>query len=172
MTDERIPEAALLKAIERLPKGSGVVFRHYSLPRDARRKLFGKVRALSDRRRLTLLLAGPANIARAWGADGFHSRDHQHSRWPLLHSAPVHSLPEIRRAQANGAHLLFLSPLFTTRSHPGARPLGRPGFSQLARATRLPVIALGGVTPQKARAVGALRSYGWAAIDGLTKPFE
>ncbi|HKX23136.1 MAG TPA: thiamine phosphate synthase [Rhizorhapis sp.] len=172
MTDERVPETVLLKAIERLPKGSGVVFRHYSLPPDARRKLFGKVRALSGRRGLTLLLAGPANIACAWGADGFHSRDLQHGRWPLLHSAPVHSVPEIRRAQASGAHLLFLSPLFTTRSHPGARPLGPSRFSQLARTASLPVIALGGVTRQKARTARALGAYGWAAIDGLIGPFE
>ena len=73
MTDERLGEG-LLSAVERLPRGAGIVFRHYSLPEPERRALFNRVRATARRQRLLLLLAGPDWQARTWGADGSHGR--------------------------------------------------------------------------------------------------
>ena len=73
MTDERLGER-LLSAVERLPRGAGIVFRHYSLPESERRALFDRVKGVARRRRLLLLLAGPDWQARAWGADGSHGR--------------------------------------------------------------------------------------------------
>jgi thiamine-phosphate pyrophosphorylase len=160
MTDERLGES-LLSAVERLPRGAGIVFRHYSLPAPERRALFNRVKGTARRRRLLLLLAGPDWQARAWGADGSHGR----TRGRGLRGAPVHNLREIRAAERAGAALLFLSPLHATRSHPGAKPLGRARFSGLARKTRLPVIALGGMDWEKARALPTLGAYGWAGID-------
>lgn len=158
MTDERQGED-LLAAVERLPRGAGIVFRHYSLPERERRSVFDQVKAAARRRGLKLLLAGPAAEARAWGADGSHGS----GRGGGFRSAPVHNLREIRAAERAGAGLLFLSPVFPTRSHPGARPLGPSRFTLLARRTRLPVIALGGLDAQRARALRG--AYGWAAVD-------
>jgi thiamine-phosphate pyrophosphorylase len=160
MTDERQGDA-LWTALERLPRGSGVVFRHYGLPPNQRRALFDRVRALCRRNRLMLVLAGTARTARAWKAEGLHGRK------PGLHAglrtAPAHNLREIRAAERAGASLLFLSPVFPTRSHPGARTLGRVRFGLLAGQARAPVIALGGVNGKKARTLPS--AYGWAAID-------
>ena len=153
MTDERMGEA-LLDAVARLPDDAGIVFRHYSLAGEARRHLFDEVRAAHPG---LLLLGGSADLARTWGADGSHGR-HRGAT-----AAPAHDLAEIRAAEAAGAALVFLSPVFTTRSHPDARPLGPDGFAALARQTRLPVIALGGMN--EARAEGLAEAYGWAGID-------
>ena len=159
ITDERQGEG-LWAALERLPRGSGIIFRHYGLPPAARKAMFRKVRGVARRRRLLVLAAGK----QALGADGTHGR----RRAPAgkLSSAPVHDLPEIRAAERAGADLLFLSPVFPTRSHPGTRILGRIGFARLARQTRLPVIALGGMNERRAR--GLHGAHGWAAIDALT----
>jgi len=164
MTDERLGDR-LFEAIDRLPRGAAIVFRHYGLARTERRALFERVRRAARRRGLLLLLAGPASQARAWGAGGSHGR----GRGRGLRSAPVHDLIEIRAAERNGADWLFLSPLHATRSHPEAKPLGRLGFSRLARRTRLPVIALGGVTRKEARTLSRLGASGWAAIDAWLK---
>ena len=158
MTDERLGDG-LLAAIERLPKGSGVVFRHYSLAEAERRRLFEQVRRAAEERRLLLLLAGSSAQAMAWGADGSHGR----GRGFGLRTAPAHDPREIRAAERAGATLLFLSPVFATRSHPAARALGPARFTMLARRARLPVIALGGMDESR---FGALRgAYGWAGID-------
>jgi thiamine-phosphate pyrophosphorylase len=159
MTDERQGDG-LFGALDRLPPGrAGIVFRHYRSAEAERRRLFEEVRRLARRRRLMLLLAGPPEQARDWGADGSHGRGPGSG----FRSAPVHDLSEIRAAERDGTDLLFLSPVFATRSHPGARPLGPTRFNHLARRTRLPVIALGGMTAIRARRLR--EAYGWAGID-------
>lgn len=161
MTDERQGEA-LWTALHRLPPGSGVVFRHRTLPNRERHRLFERVRRIARRRGLILLLAGGEGEARRWGADGAH---HRRPGPPRAGTAPAHDLREIRAAERSGATALFLSPLHPTRSHPGTPALGRMRFAALARATRLPVIALGGVDPRRGRAAMAVGAHGWAAID-------
>lgn len=80
----------------------------------------------------------------------------------------AHDAREVARANAIGADLLFISPVFPTRSHPGARTLGPLGFARLARLARAPVIALGGMTARRFARVRPLGAHGWAAIDALT----
>jgi thiamine-phosphate pyrophosphorylase len=157
MTDERLGES-LFDALDRLPRDGGIVFRHYSLPEPERRALFDSVRAAYPG---LLLLAGPASQALLWGADGSHGR----RPGTGLRSAPVHSFAEIRAAERDGAALLFLSPVFPTRSHPEARPLGLARFAWLARRTPLPVIALGGMDARRGAKLASFGAYGWAGID-------
>lgn len=154
MTDERQGEA-LWSALERLPKGGGVVFRHYSLARPERRALFERVRHVARRRGLILIAAGDLPLP---GARGVHKR-----RGAGLRSASAHNLRELRAAERAGADLVFLSPVFATRSHPGAAPLGPRRFALIAHQARVPVIALGGMNEERFRALGG--AYGWAGID-------
>lgn len=168
MTDERIPLDALLKTVARLPKGrAGVIFRHYRTPSAQRRVLFDQVAAIARRRRLLVFVAGTEGLAAAWKADGWHGPVQSGGRRLLLHSMAAHDRVEVERAQRLRADLLFLSPLFATRSHPGARTLGPVRFAALARTASMPVIALGGVKADHRRIVKALGASGWAAIDGL-----
>lgn len=167
MTDER-QAAHLWRALERLPEGSGVVFRHQSLGRPERRALFERVKRLCRRRRLMLLLAGDARLSRAWGADGIHGRGDRRPGPSLVRSASAHNLRELKAAERAGADLVFVSPVFPTRSHPDGRTLGRTGFCRIARQSRLPVIALGGMDHQSGRTLVPRHAYGWAAIDAWT----
>lgn len=156
MTDERLGDG-LMAAVERLPAGAGIVFRHYATPPEGRRRLFDAIRA--RRPDLMLLLAGPADEALAWGADGSHGR----SPGGGFRTAPAHDLGELREAEAGGAAAVFVSPVFETRSHAGATVLGVEGFEALAAKAKVPVVALGGMSPERfALLKGA---YGWAAID-------
>jgi len=150
MTDERSGDN-LLPAVRRMPKGSGVIFRHYSLPKPERAALLREVNKVAKARRLTLLVGGR----------------HHHRRHGAL-TAPIHSIPQRIAAERAGANLLFVSPVFATSSHPGAKPLGRTKFGMLLRGARRPVIALGGVNPRRARSLKVFGIYGWAAIDALT----
>ena len=79
--------------------------------------------------------------------------------------ATAHDMREIGLANRLGADGVLLSPVFATRSHPGGDVLGPARFRRLAQYSRAPVIALGGMTRDRARALGWPR---WAAIDGLS----
>lgn len=165
MTDERQGDR-LLHAVARLPRGAGVVFRHYGLERGARRRLFETVRKIARRRRIVLLLADDAATARSWRADGSHGlQGGKRSPGGLLRSASAHDPKELRAAERAGADFVFVSPVFPTRSHPGAGTLGPVRFGLLARHGRVPVIALGGMNARKMRRIAGMNVHGWAAID-------
>ncbi len=163
MTDERMGDA-LMPSIAALPRGSGVVFRHYQMA--DRKALFDAVKRLTKARRMILILAGPERMARAWQANGSHSRSLRRPNG--VRTAPVHSFRERLAAERAGADLLFVSPLFATRSHAGAPALGRVRFAAMVRGAKCPVIALGGMSRQRFASVRGLGVYGWAAIDSLT----
>ena len=154
MTDERLGDA-LWDALAALPKGSGVVLRHYGLPPAERHALFAKIARIAQRRQLLLVIAGKDRIARAPG----------HGRHRGALTAPVHSRREAIAAIRSGAKLLFASPVHTTRSHPGARTLGPARLGLLIRGLTAPVIALGGMNERHWRALRPLGVHGWAGID-------
>jgi thiamine-phosphate pyrophosphorylase len=167
MSDERVAEADLMRAIARLPHGSAIVLRHYRLGAGDRHAFFKRVQKAARRRHCKVLLAGEPDLALKWGADGHHGRAPARRNRAWVHSAPVHDFGELRAAHAAGADVVLVSPLFATRSHPGSPFLGAARFAAIARQSDRPVIALGGVRPRHAVMVRQLGASGLAAIDGL-----
>ncbi|WP_448577916.1 thiamine phosphate synthase [Thermaurantiacus sp.] len=169
MTDERLgPDLAA--AVRALPRGSGVVLRHYGQTPPERQRLAIRLRTLCRRRGHLLLVAEPPPGVKA---DGVHlpARTRRRPFHPRgLVTAAVHDAREAARARALGAELLFVSPVFATASHPGVRGLGPLRFAVLARAARLPVIALGGMNPRRFRQLKPLGARGYAATDFWKRP--
>ena len=153
MTDERQGER-LWEALERLPRGAGIVFRHYATPPAERRRIWDRLRRVAAKRGLVPVCAGPPLP----GARGVHTR-----RGRGIRTASAHNLRELKAAERAGADLVFLSPVFPTRSHPETATLGPERFAILARRAKVPVVALGGMNAERAR--GLRGAYGWAAID-------
>lgn len=152
-----------LAAIARLPRGiSGVVFRHDCAP--GRAALAKAVARLCRSRRIALVIAGDWRLAAACHA-GSHLRcgraepmrdrvrDRVRYRGAVT-TASAHGRTQIIAAGRNGAAILFLSPAFTTASHEGAAPLGGVRWAAAAKSSRIPVLALGGVTGRSLRRLG------------------
>lgn len=163
MTDERI--ADLDAAIAKLPRRSGIVFRHYSVPRRERKALFLHVKRLASRGHHVLLLADTPDLARSWGADGAHHRSARKSRG--LRTVAVHNIAEWVVARRVKADLIFVSPIFPTASHVGSPTLGAIRLGLLAGEDRYRTIALGGMSAKRAKRLSALKLHGWAAIDAF-----
>ena len=161
MTDERMGEE-LWSAIDRLPAGSGIVFRHHSTPLDIRALLSERIAELCHRRSLTLAVAADAGLAQSVGAALVHNPTRSSG---LPFSKSVHSIGEAEAAKAEGAALVFVSPVFVTRSHPEREPLGVAKASAIVRAAAVPAIALGGMTALKFAQLEREGFYGWAGID-------
>jgi thiamine-phosphate pyrophosphorylase len=167
MTDAvRMPDAA--RVASRLPRGSALIERTGTITAGLRR--------LCRARGVLLIAAGTAERALRWGADGLHLRDDPLRRarearaWRRRRPegmifAAVHSDRALRAAIAAGADALLLSPVFPTRSHPGAATLGITRFRLLAGRSPRPIYALGGVTPRTARALISTTAVGIAGID-------
>ena len=161
MTDERLGDR-LWSAIDRLPEGSGIVFRHYSLDRDARAELASRVSSICRKRAFALAVATDADLARAVGADLIHKPAVETPGLPF--SLAVHSMTEAVEVAGLGASLAFVSPVFETRSHPGRTVLGPDLAKRIAQAARAPAIALGGMDARKFAQLSDC-FHGWAGID-------
>ena len=152
--DERLPDPA--KAARALPRGSLVIAR----ARDTKRRemLTQELLNVARSRDLVVLVAGDPALAARLGADGLHlpaARARETLYWRAHYprfrfSVAAHSLGEILRAALHGADAVFLSSLFPTQSHPGRTALEPLRASFIARAVRIPVYALGGVTQENA----------------------
>ncbi|WP_395330042.1 thiamine phosphate synthase [Novosphingobium sp. BL-8H] len=159
-------DAALETALARLPRGSGLVFRHYHLPSAERRARFAALKRVARRFGHCIVLSGNPREARQWRADGAYGAPRTLTHGPaILRLVTVHSLHELGRAHRARADVVLLSPVFATRSHPGGKTLGPTRFRLLAARSQVPVIALGGMTPHCARTLPARK---WAAIQAFT----
>lgn len=154
MTDERMGDA-LWDAVRRLPGGTGIVFRHHATPPAERRRLFARLLRIARAHGLVLVRAGEQRMA---GEMGVHrGRSHQLVTWP------VHDGREAKSARRARADVAFVSPVFPTRSHPGAPSLGKRRAERLARTLPMVRVALGGMDGRRFRALHGFD--GWAAID-------
>ncbi len=162
-SDERMADC--LAAVRALPPRSGIVFRHYATPAPARHRLFRAVLRIARARHHVVLIAGKP-IAGADGAHGSARRAIRRDQPPV--SLAVHNGRELDLAKRLGARLIFISPVFATRSHAGTKPIGRAGFARLAGGFGGSCIALGGMNAERFRALRIHGAHGWAAIDALT----
>jgi thiamine-phosphate pyrophosphorylase len=161
MTDERLDEQ-LEDTIERLPPGSGIVFRHYGLDDAERLKLgLGLARQARDRS-LLLAVAGSRSLAQLLGAKLVHNAD---GPGELPASMAVHDEAQARAAKAAGAALVFIGPVYATRSHPDRPELGIDRAVELAELAACPAIALGGMNEQRFAALRERGFHGYAGID-------
>jgi thiamine-phosphate pyrophosphorylase len=160
MTDERMGDS-LMSAIEALPRGAGIVFRHHATGRARRRALFEQVARVARRKHLVLIRAGAERLGR--GEAGVHGSSPL-SR-PGLRTWAAHSRPQAIAGKRAGADMLFVSPVYPTRSHPGARALGPFSAARLGQGLGLKLIALGGMDSARFVRARNLGFHGWAAID-------
>ena len=145
------------------------------------------------RRATKLLINSRADIALACGADGVHLRSDDPSaadaralwsnaiaqnqkleiRNPLL-AVSCHSVREVALAESQGADFAVFAPVFEKSGAPGVglaalrEACQRAAFpspnTEDRRAPSMPVLALGGITLENARACGRAGAAGVAAI--------
>jgi thiamine-phosphate pyrophosphorylase len=172
MTDpRRTPDPAAL--IRALPRGAGVIFRAFGSPDalSAARAL----RGLTHARGLVLLIGADARLAAAVGADGVHLPQRlmglaprlrrSHPGWRITVAA--HDGPAIVAANRLGVDAVIVSAVFASRSPSAGRPLGPVRFEALARRSRAPAVALGGVNGATCGRLRASAAAGLAGIDGF-----
>lgn len=80
----------------------------------------------------------------------------------------VHSVNEAMKAEAEGADYLVFGPIYETPSkHLYGRPLGLSKLEEAARAVRVPIVGIGGVTAARAYDMRAAGAFGVAVISAI-----
>ena len=134
------------------------------------------LREATRRRGARLLINDRADVALAAGADGVQRT---HLSLPVealrriappafLIGASVHSEGEARQAAAEGADFVVFGPVYDTPSkRQYGQPQGLQALEQVAAAVDCPVIAIGGITPDRVRDVLAAGAVGVAVISSI-----
>jgi thiamine-phosphate pyrophosphorylase len=113
------------------------------------------------------------DVAIAAGAHGVHLRGDSMAAARVRRLVPagfligrsIHSLAEARDAAQEGAvDYLIFGTMFPTSAKPGATPQGLEALAQVAAATTIPVLAVGGITRDTAGRLAAAGAAGVAAI--------
>ena len=123
-----------------------------------------------------LIVNDRVDVALAVGADGVQ-RTHASLSVEELRvvadkrvrvGASVHSLDEARAAVAQGAEWIFFGPVYDTPSKRAyGAPQGLAALERVAAAIDVPVIAIGGITPQRVDDVRRAGADGVAAISAI-----
>lgn len=80
----------------------------------------------------------------------------------------VHSLDAAQKREVEGADFVTYSPIYPTASKPGYGPaVGVEGLAKVIENVRLPVFALGGVTPARVKECLAAGASGVAVMSGV-----
>lgn len=83
----------------------------------------------------------------------------------------VHSLNAAEKREAEGADFLTYSPIYPTASKPGYGPaVGVENLAKVASHIKLPVFALGGITPARTTECLAAGAFGIAVMSGVMSP--
>ena len=157
--------------IRTLPGGTGVILREYDDPK--RRARAHRIAALCRRYGLVFYVGGDLSLAYETKADGLHAPSWMAGRLKqkprgLMLSVACHEARDLETADNLGADSVFLSPVFATNSHPGKDYLDTNEFLELASKSRVPVLALGGVTLKNAQKLKSRAVVGFGAIDAFS----
>ncbi len=128
-----------------------------------------RLRDLTVRHEALLIVNDRPDIARLAGADGVHvgpdDLDPASARRIVgggrLVGLSTRSVEQVRAAEAAGADYLAVGAMFPTRTKPDATVRGVGLLEEIRAHSGLPIVAIGGVTPQR---VGVLRQAGATLI--------
>ena len=136
----------------------------------------GEIQHLTGPRSCQLLINDRLDVALSVEGAGVHLRS---DSLPLpiarrligahrLLGVSVHSVSEVVQAEAEGADYVVFGPIYETPSkHMFGPPLGLSKLEEAARAVRVPIVGIGGVTAARARDMRSAGAFGVAVITAI-----
>jgi len=162
-----VPSAAAgLHAIE---KGATII--QLRAPAAPARELEDEANELVVRASVPAIISSRCDIALATGAAGVNLPEKDISvaaarslLGQRLVGRSVHSVEAALSAEREGADFVIFGPVWPSASHPGQKAAGLDALAEVARSVRIPVLAIGGVTPDRVSECASAGAAGYAAI--------
>jgi thiamine-phosphate pyrophosphorylase len=154
-----------------------VSVREKDLPEAEQIALARMLMPMARRHGARLMVHGDAALAKACGTDGVHlpsGSDLAAARALFgvdkLVGVSIHIVTEAEALDPTVIDYAIAGPAFETASKPGYGPeIGRKGLAEIARASRVPVLAIGGLNAVRAAEVLAVGPVGIAVMGGIMR---
>ncbi len=154
-----------------------VSLREKDLPDDEQVVLARSLMPTARRHGARLMLHGEARLAQLAGVDGVHlpsGSDAAAARALLgrekLIGVSIHTVTEAEAIDPRDADYALAGPAYETPSKPGYGPqIGRRGLADIARAARVPLLAIGGINTARLGEVMAAGCAGVAVMGGVMR---
>jgi thiamine-phosphate pyrophosphorylase len=154
-----------------------VSVREKDLTEDDQISLVSVLLPMARRHGARVTLHGGAALARDAAADGVHlpaGSDLAAARKLLgvdkLIGVSIHTITEAEALEPDTVDYALAGPAFETPSKPGYGPeIGRKGLAEIARAARVPILAIGGLNTARAAEVVAAGPLGIAVMGGVMR---
>ena len=83
----------------------------------------------------------------------------------------MHSFDAAKERETEGADFVTYSPIYPTASKPGYGPaVGTASLAEVVEGVRVPVFALGGITPARVSECLTAGAFGVAVMSGVMSP--
>jgi len=154
-----------------------VSLREKDLPEDEQVPLLRMLLPMAHKSGARLMLHGEVSLANIAGADGVHlsSGSNPIAARALLGpekiiGVSIHTVTEAETIEPAAVDYALAGPAFETPSKPGYGPeIGRKGLLEIARAARVPVLAIGGINTARVAEVMAAGCAGVAVMGGVMR---
>ncbi|MFK5927161.1 MAG: bifunctional hydroxymethylpyrimidine kinase/phosphomethylpyrimidine kinase [Desulfuromusa sp.] len=159
ITDDNQDGKLLAKVEAALAGGTKTVqYRAKNIRPEERQKMAENLRVLCHEREARLIINDLPELAHEIDADGVHlgleDMSIVQARQILGHKKLIgistHSVDEALKAEAHGADYIAIGSIFPTTSKEGASLVGLKTLIKVRKAVRIPVVAIGGITPDGA----------------------
>jgi thiamine-phosphate pyrophosphorylase len=179
VTDRTQARLSLEDVVERACAGGcrWVSLREKDLPADAQAALTARLKPIAQRYGARLTLHGDAELAGIAGLDGVHLSAHGDAAAARAMLGPqglvgisIHSGVEAAALDPAIVDYAIAGPTFLTASKPGYGPaLGPDGIAAICRASKVPVVAIGGIEEENVSAVMAAGVAGVAVMGSVMR---
>jgi thiamine-phosphate pyrophosphorylase len=154
-----------------------ISLREKDLPEDEQVPLARLLLPMIRRHGARLSIHGGAALAKLAGVDGVHlpsGADAAAARAELgrqkLIGVSIHTVTEAEAIDPSVVDYALAGPAFETVSKPGYGPeIGRKGLAEMARAARVPLLAIGGINTVRVAEVIAAGCAGVAVMGGVMR---
>ena len=152
-----------------------VIFREYDLESKDREEVARKIIKICREKNHKILIGKDLAMARKLRADGIHFSDNdklpiqifnrQNLPREFIFSFACHNFLSVLKSHRLKADVIFISPIFITKSHPDVEPLGLMQLSKIIRISKIPIFALGGVNKQNIRILQKVGAQGFGGVE-------
>lgn len=152
-----IKQGTIYDIIEKcaLRGADGIFLREKDLSQIELKKMAVKIKKITDKFNIPLIINGNFSVAKEIGAHGFHTgfQNYKHmiNNWKIekninfVIGVSVHGTEEAVEAEKLGADYLIAGHVFETSCKPGLKAKGIEFIQEICRKVRIPVIAIGGI---------------------------